>query len=73
MLNPFYAWMAARSWNATYRLTWGLGEALDPGWQVIAEVPCRSATFALRSVLVLQRQTPQSAGAEPCPAPAVSP
>ena len=73
MHDPFYAWMAARSWNATYQLTSGFREAPDPGWKVIADVPYRSATFALRSIQVLQRQTPQSAEAEPCPAPAVSP
>ena len=73
MHDPFYAWMEARSWEATYQLRSESGEALDPRWKVVAEVPYRSATFALRSIQVLQRQTPQSAEAEPCPAPAVSP
>jgi hypothetical protein len=73
MHDPFYAWMEARSWDATYQLTSGFEEALKPGWKVIADVPYRSATFAPRSIQVLQRQTPQSAEAEPCPAPAVAP
>ena len=73
MHDPFYAWMQARSWDATYQLTSGFGEALDPGWKVVADVPYRNATFALRSIQVLQRQTPQSAEAEPCPAPTGSP
>jgi len=73
MHDPFYAWMETRSWNATYQLTSGFGEPLKPGWKVIANVPYRGATFALGSFRVLQRQTPQSAEAEPCPAPAVSP
>ena len=72
MHDPFYAWMEVRSWNATYRLI-SSGDAPDPGWQVIARVPYRSTSFTLRSIQVLQRQTPQSAEAEPCPAPAVSP
>ena len=72
MHDPFYAWMEARSWDATYQLTTGFGVALDSGWKAVADVPYRDATFALRSIQVLQRQTPQSAEAEPCPAPAVS-
>jgi len=67
MHDPFYAWMQARSWDATYQLTSGFGEPVDPGWKVVADVPYRSATFRLRSIQVLQRQRPQSAEAEPCP------
>ena len=72
MHDPFYAWMAARSRDGTYQLTSGFSEALDPGWKVVADVPYRGATFALRSIQVLQRQTPQPAEADPCPSPADS-
>ena len=72
MHDPFYAWMAIRSGDGTYQLTSGLSEAAAPGWKVVADVPYRSATFALRSIQVLQRQTPQPAEADPCPLPADS-
>ena len=72
MHDPFYAWMTARSRDGTYQLTSGFREALDPGWKVVADVPYRSATFELRSIQVLLRQTPQPAEADPCPPPADS-
>ena len=72
MHDPFYAWMAIRSGDGTYQLTSGLREAPVPGWKVVADVPYRTATFALRSIQVLQRQTPQPAEADPCPSPADS-
>ena len=70
---PFYAWLETRSWNGTYQLTSGLGEALRPGWKVITEVPYRNAWFAVRWIQVLERQTPQPPDAEPCPRGAVRP
>ncbi|MEO9190557.1 MAG: hypothetical protein ABI224_11255 [Acetobacteraceae bacterium] len=71
--GPFYAWMERRSFNGTYQITSGFNEASRPGWKVAAYVPYRSATFALRTFQLLQRETPQPPGSEPCTAPAVLP
>lgn len=73
MHTPFYDWMETRSSNDGYQLSSGFAEPLRPGWKVVAEVPFRSASFAMRSIQVLQRQMPQPPEAEPCPRPAVRP
>lgn len=71
--RPFYAWMDTRSSAATYQVTSGSDEPVEAGWRVIAQIPYHSASFAVRSVQVLQRRTPQPPGAKPCPPPAVLP